>query len=341
MKQSGSFARIMMFSAFLAATGIWPSSAQSNDSVAHLASGGLVLARSNDIEMQSEELYVSFDKIRVHYRFWNTSDQDIETLVAFPMPDLGPMIEGNDYSIPTQSPDNFLAFQTSVDGVPIHADIEQKAYGMAIDRTDMLNRLGVPLAPHLETTSIALAQLASSDLETLLSLGLIREEVWDVGQGIQKSFQPNWTLRTTYYWNQVFPARTQIEVSHEYQPSIGASASSMIGYEGTIFSSENQMTKDYCIDNAFFQAAGKAHKRAAANNQYLTEKRLEYILETGANWSGPIHKFRLIVDKGSTKNLVSFCGTGLKKISPTQFEMREENYWPSQNLHVLLLEPVG
>ena len=115
----------------------------------------------------------------------------------------------------------------------------------------------------------------------------------------------------------------------------------MIGIEGAVFSSESYLVKDYCIDEGFYRAARKVQTRLAAKSKYLTEKRLEYILQTGANWSGPIRNFRLVVDKGSAKNLVSFCGTGLKKISPTQFEMRKENYWPLQNLRVLLLEPAG
>ena len=113
----------------------------------------------------------------------------------------------------------------------------------------------------------------------------------------------------------------------------------MIGMANTGFPTDEEMVRDYCIDKSFYRAAGKIQSRLAAKQSYLTEKRLEYILETGANWSGPIQSFRLVVDKGSPRNLVSFCGKDLKKISPTEFEMRARNYWPSQNLHVLLLEP--
>ena len=35
----------------------------------------------------------------------------------------------------------------------------------------------------------------------------------------------------------------------------------------------------------------------------------------------PIGRFRLVVDKGAPGNLVSFCGEGVRKISPTRFEM--------------------
>ncbi|WP_410007253.1 DUF4424 family protein [Bartonella sp. HY406] len=35
---------------------------------------------------------------------------------------------------------------------------------------------------------------------------------------------------------------------------------------------------------------------------------------------------------------VSFCGTNVKKISPTQFEMRAKNFKPSQELYFLYVD---
>lgn len=68
----------------------------------------------------------------------------------------------------------------------------------------------------------------------------------------------------------------------------------------------------------------------------FTEQRIDYILSTGANWSGPIGNFRLVV-KGDPSNLVSFCGEGVKKIDPTQFELRKSDYVPDGDLNVLIL----
>ena len=48
-----------------------------NDSTAELATGGLVFVKNNDIDMLSEDLFISLDEIRVHYRFLNKSDRDI------------------------------------------------------------------------------------------------------------------------------------------------------------------------------------------------------------------------------------------------------------------------
>ena len=61
------------------------------------------------------------------------------------------------------------------------------------------------------------------------------------------------------------------------------------------------------------------------------------MLSTGANWQGPIKHFRLVVDKGEPGHLVSFCMDGVKKISPTQFEVVKTNFEPARDLDVLIV----
>ena len=68
----------------------------------------------------------------------------------------------------------------------------------------------------------------------------------------------------------------------------------------------------------------------------MTETWLGYVLSSGAYWKGPIGDFRLVVDKGSTDNLVSFCMDGVKKISPTRFEVRKANFEPQRDLKILI-----
>ena len=47
--------------------------AGANDSSAELSTGGLVLTKHPDIEMRSEDLFISAKQVRVRYRFANTS----------------------------------------------------------------------------------------------------------------------------------------------------------------------------------------------------------------------------------------------------------------------------
>jgi hypothetical protein len=67
------------------------------------------------------------------------------------------------------------------------------------------------------------------------------------------------------------------------------------------------------------------------------ERRISYVLKTGANWAGPIKTFHLVVDKGQPDRIVSFCGDGIKKISPTAFEMRASNFTPTRDLNILIV----
>src|SRR5262245_57618271 len=77
---------------------------KANDSSAELAIGGLVFVKNADIQMLSEDLFVSADEIRVGYRFLNRSSRDITLQVAFPLPDLKVDLVDDTTVIPTDDP---------------------------------------------------------------------------------------------------------------------------------------------------------------------------------------------------------------------------------------------
>jgi hypothetical protein len=89
--------------------------------------------------------------------------------------------------------------------------------------------------------------------------------------------------------------------------------------------------RKYCVDEDLLARLAKA-------KSILSQWSIDYVLKTGANWAGPIKNFRLVVDKGSPDSLVSFCGQGVRRIGPTQFEMKTD-FTPQQNLAVLILKP--
>jgi len=97
--------------------------------------------------------------------------------------------------------------------------------------------------------------------------------------------------------------------------------------------------RKYCIDRDFLSTVERARRTAKADyGAPFSEQRIDYILKTGANWSGPIRDFRLVVDKGDPDSLVSFCGSGVRKIAPTQFEMRANDFVPQTDLSLLILK---
>lgn len=312
--------------------------ALANDSTAELATGGLVFVHNDKVEMRSEDLFISASEVRVRYRFFNKTDRDVTVLVAFPLPEIRAEQEVA-LALPSDDPVNALDFSTLVNGQPVKTQVEQRAMAAGIDRTQYLRDLGLPLAPHLGTTNDALDRLPREKWDELVRLGLAEIEEYDVGKGMQQHLSARWALRTTFYWEQVFPAGAETLIEHRYRPSVGESVGTALG--GRNAGKEDWFKayeRKYCLDKSFHAAVARA--RQGGREDYgapFAEERIDYILKTGANWSGPIGAFRVVIDKGHPDNLVSFCGQGVRKISPTQFEMVRKDYRPEGNLSVLIL----
>lgn len=321
------------------ALGVLP--ALANDSSAELGVGGLILTQDADIEMRSEDLFISRDQVVVKYRFFNTSARDKTIRVAFPMPEM----EFSESPMPdlTEDPVNLLGFSTIVDGQPVSAEVEQKATLEGADVTARLKGLGIPLAPHLERTWQAMDALAQADRDRLVADGLAFIQEYDQGdgKGMQAHLFPMWKLATTFHWEQTFPAGRELAVEHRYHPATGSSAGTSIE---TPWADRNDpeyraYLERFCVDDQFLAGIRKRMKDENTEYPPFWESRVAYILTTGGNWAKPIGHFRLVVDKGSPENLVSFCATGVRKIGPTQFEVVHENWRPDRDLDILIMRP--
>jgi len=313
--------------------------ALANDSTAELTTGGLVLAKSADIEMRSEDLAVSTKAIVVRYRFFNHGATDVTTTVAFPMPDI--VWDGPDTNIAMPSPDsaNFLDFHTTVDGQPVAAQSEQKAFAGGVDVSRRLAALGVPLAPQREATGKALDGLKPADQQALVRDGIVVPDDYDVGKGWEHHFAPHWTLKSSFFWTQTFPAGREVAVEHRYAPSVGETVGTEVGWPAADAETTKRYATLYCVDADFVASARKAQKLDAKGDfaAPMFERRIAYVLTTGANWAGPIGDFHLTVDKGEPDSLVSFCADGVRKTGPTTFEVRHANFTPTRDLDVLIL----
>jgi Domain of unknown function (DUF4424) len=318
--------------------------ARANDTSAELATGGLVFVHNDDVEMRSEKLFISTEQVRVTYEFFNKSDKDVTVLVAFPLPEIRIAGQDDNIVVPTDDPANAFAFATAVDGHPVKTEIEQRVTAVGIDRTQYLRKLGIPLDPHLAATNKALDALPPDKWAELVELGLGEiAEYDDTGKGMKKHLEARWGLATTYYWKQTFPAKKQTIIQHQYKPSVGGSAQTSLGSPKQAAESwYADYMKKYCIDQGFMatiQNLRKAHKSELGPP--YSEERIDYILKTGANWSGPIKSFELVVDKGSPDALLTFCGKNVKKISATQFQMQQADFSPEGNLSVLILTKIA
>lgn len=310
-------------------------SALANDTTASTGAGGLVLERTEAIDMLSEDLFVSADEIRIHYVFRNRSTKDVETIVAFPMPDRDLSEEyGGDVGYPSD-------FRTKVGGVPVKAQLERRAVVKGKDHTALLKQLRVPLAPDSINAAIpAMDRLPAAEKKRLVALGVAGDEEYDDdGKGMKHHLIPLWTVKDKYWWKQRFPAGRDLIVDHRYAPGIGGSVESTIAFREFRNTPDTRaMIARYCIEKDFL-ASVDARSNKGPEGPMMPDKWIDYVLTTGANWRSPIGSFRLVVDKGKPGNLVSFCETGVKKIGPTQYEVRHTNWRPTRDLHVLIIEP--
>ncbi len=310
-----------------------------NDSVAELVTGGLILSRSDAVTMKSEDLYIPPEKVTVDYVFRNDTDKDVNAIVAFPMPD----IEGDPNempAIPNDQSDNFLGFEVTIDGVGVKPELEQKAFALGIDISADLKAQNVPLYPFGDAVNAALAKLPPAVVADWVDRGIIIEDSADDGSGFKTSYAPFWQLRSTYWWRSTFPAGKDVRVSHRYKPSVGGTSSVSFFYDGKFQGQYDAYKTKYCMDDAFEGAVRKAVKENADGYPQYYESRIAYILTTGGNWaSGSIGKFKLTIDKGNPKALVSFCGDNVRKVGPTTFEMTADDFYPERDIDILILNP--
>lgn len=300
-----------------------PSPAGANDSTGVLAAGGLRLTVSPDIEMRSEDLYISRKRVQVDYRFFNRSTHDVRTLVAFPLP-VVPFDEGDDANVdqPKAEPGNPWGFHASADGRPVQARLMRQPVLKGTDITAKLVALHLPPDPYSDAAVSALKRLPAAQRADLARQGLLRDD------------RPGWLLKSTYVWTQVFPAGREVAVRHVYTPSVGGSVETSIDRRDDR-EAVAAYVHDYCPDAAMTAAVVRfkvAHAGRAQSDEYV-----DYVLHTGANWAAPIGRFHLTLDKGDTKTLISVCLQGLRKTSPTRFELERRDFTPKGDLQVLFL----
>jgi hypothetical protein len=319
---------------------VLPAPALANDSEAEWALGGLALKQNDAISMDKEDLYISATDVRVDYTYTNHSAQDLKVLVSFPLPALPGGAEWIEYG---SYPDwNHLDFTTTVEGKGAQWQQAQRAMVGERDVTAEVAAEKFPLQWYQDSAFIEeVSNMGPGETERLAGMGLLRQEPGWGGNDML----PAWEVRTSVVREQVFPAGATVHVSHRYTPNVGGSVGGVLEHVGEKgYAQETAAyTQKYCTDASFMAGFRKRDKEedAKASEQWYHgygETWIGYVLSSGANWKGPIGDFRLVVDKGLPQNLVSFCMDGVKKISPTEFEVRKKNYEPDRDLNILIVQ---
>lgn len=320
-------ARRRCLAALLACLAAAPAAA--NDSYAVLGAGGLELRQTSAIAMESEDLYVSRSEVRVSYVFRNLTSADITAEVAFPFPELNALeVTNRPFHAPVEA-DNFLDFRVWIDGKPLTPALEMKAFALEPperDLTSLLRQHGAPVQP-LQAGFYQKLQAMPPAAKQALAKAKAIDLIEDGNGGFD--VMPLWGLRSAYHWTMRFPAGGTVAVEHRYKP--------FLGYFWYSAKPDPEVAATYCIDAS--TTAGLAKRIAVAASKdmpgYVTAAELSYVLQTARNWSGPIRRFRLTLDKGQTDVILSLCAQGLRKVAPTQFVMEATDYVPKSDLKVL------
>jgi hypothetical protein len=300
--------------------------ASANDSTAEMGAGGLVLRRTDAIDMVSEDLFVSPEAVRVRYVFRNRTDKPVRTTVAFSMPDEDlASRDSGDVAYPHD-------FVTRVDGKPVRMALERRAMLKGEDHSALLARLKIPIG---EEADERLDRLPRAEQDRLIALGLASDD-----GSARRHLTAAWTVRQTYHWEQEFPAGRDLVAEHAYVPGTGGSVGTPLTMDGFRKEAEGKAyIARYCADAGFLAGIDRLARAAGGSEAALPELRVRYVLKTGANWRAPIADFRLVVDKLAPDNLISFCADGVRKISPTRFEVRHRNWRPDRDLDILIVQP--
>jgi hypothetical protein len=311
--------------------------ARANDSSAELSVGGLEFARNADVAMESEELTITPEFVTVRYRFMNQSQKPVTLRVAFPLPDID-LADGDNHAFPTNDPMNFVGFETKVDGRPVKFDVVQRALLNEKDVSEALRSAGLPFLP-VGDYHKRLGELPPDAKEKLVAAGLLTPS--GTNPEGKQLHDATWKVRTAVVRQQTFPPGKPVTVEHRYRTSLGISFDTPlrrgIRNNKAMEAEVQRYMTDYCLPADFLRGVDRLAGGAEGNVARLQERRISYVLKTGANWAGPIKDFRLVVDKGKPDRLVAFCGDNVRKISPTAFEFKATDFTPDKDLKILIV----
>lgn len=303
--------------------------AYANDSMGFVATGGVTYLKSKDIQMFSEDLFISKKLIRVDYQFKNLSAHDITETILFPLP----RVESYSYSEEADAEGLIKSFKVWANGQPITPQAHARAYLSKstqnkdqtwntewFDVTDELKKCGFsndelmnPWTKKFQDTALNRKFLACKRPKVV---SLIKEN-YDADEK-----RLIWSSEIIYSWTQTFKANAMTSVKHEYQPLLG----------GSVAMSEHEQD-EYCIDKYLMAGLKKTKSQAT------TYSSLGYVLKTGANWARPIQNFKMTIERDKGE-FVSLCWAGkVNKISPTQFQIVERNFLPKQDANIIFIQP--
>jgi hypothetical protein len=137
----------------------------------------------------------------------------------------------------------------------------------------------------------------------------------------------------THYWTQRFPAGKSVVIEHSYKPA------DRIEWAKDDVDSRLRLRRDFCVGTSTHKSLFDMMRAKWNTVGNLAQLRsIKYILKTARTWDGPIGRFHLTIEKKSPSEFVSLCLDGLRKTSPTRYELLATDYVPRSDLSILFVE---
>lgn len=320
--RQGLTKRVRQLALAAAVTLCLAATAQANDGIGSITTGGIVFGKTDAVAMKKEVLSVSASLIKVEYEFLNESARDVEETIFFPLPEYqaGYHQSPTYYGQPQQ-------FAIEVDGQPkaYQTRLEAKLDGK--DVTARLKALGLSNEQIAYFPSYTLFDKKVPKLTAAQQKALIADELLAKFDE-EDNWVPAWSVKIIYQWQQKFPAGKVVRVRHQYAPFIAAGPGASYLGEG------KQFEQKYCGDKAFYATWNRLAKQQGESG-FVNAAWVSYILTTGNTWKNGIEDFTLNLVKGKPDELISLCFPGtFKKINPTTLQVKLRNFRPQQELNV-------
>lgn len=313
--------------------------ATANDSTGYVATGGVTYLKNKHITMQSEDLYISKDRIEVAYDFKNLSDKSITETVLFPLPRL-PALHDSDFA---DTKATFDSFKIWANGKPVAHKTHARAFMHPLDKA------GEPdfdKKPVDVTAEFKACQVRDDEILTGFNpyvddyeekIGKINQKLIACNHPTLNKFigtlsqddldSPEWAVawdwQAIYEFQQTFAPNAITKIRHRYTPLVGGS----VHFDPSV-------RADFCVDKST-QATLKKYE----GKRPMPYSAVAYILTTGANWAKPIDDFRLTIERDKNE-LVSLCWHGknqFKKVGEGKFVVEEKNFTPKHDLDIAFI----
>lgn len=283
-----------------------------------IAAGGLVFSNNVNLTIEQQDITIAADSVQVNYVIRNTDANDQTITIAFPFADadggLSPHLQA-EFAI--NNPMNFMDVAFVVDGRRPEYSIEQRAIAVGIDATKVITDAGLPLFPFVADMAQRLADLDPAVRRDLEIRGVLRID--------DDLVTPAWTLKTTAYWRQMFPAGQTFALALAYKPIVGRNAFS----SGAL----QPLKKGVCIDSV----AEQSILRLASEGAALSMVMVGYVAHSGSEALGPVGRFRLTVEQSEARSIAATCSQGLNKTSPTTSDWVATTYHTDEDFRFLFV----